>query len=345
MKGPLRILAKIMFLLCVLALLVAGFVLAWFASWRADKLAALDSASDVAETNRGEIEYSIRGEGPAVLIFHGTPGGYDQAVLLGSLFAQDEFDLVAPSRPGYLRTPLETGQTPEQQADAMATLTETLGIPSMAVVANSSGAPAAIQFVLRHPDRVWALVLLSPVTSLASETPFLRAELGRLLSDRFAGDFGGWLAVEVAERDPGRMLRRIGEVENEGTKAEHDAWAEYVLSNSDQLEWFQSLVGTLVPPSARAAGIRNDLQQLRTSVKIPLEQIGVPTLIVHGTDDKLVPISEAEKIASRIPGATLYPIEGAGHLLELGPRATEVQTTILQFLREHAASSPNREDG
>jgi pimeloyl-ACP methyl ester carboxylesterase len=345
MKGSLRILAKITFLLCVLALLVSGFALAWFASWRADKLAALDSASEVAETKRGEVEYLIRGEGPAVLVFHGTPGGYDQAVLLGSLFAQDEFDLVAPSRPGYLRTPLDSGQTPEQQADAMAALAETLGIPSMAVVASSSGAPAAIQFVLRHPDRVWALVLLSPVTRLASETPLLRAELGRLLSDRYPGDFSAWLAIEIAERDPRRVLLRIVEIENEGTKAEQDAWTEYVLNNSDQLEWFQGLIGTLVPPSARAAGIRNDLQQLRTSGEIPLEQIGVPTLIVHGRADKLVPISEVEEIASRIAGATLYPVEGAGHLVELGPRATEVQTTILQFLRERSESSPHREDG
>jgi pimeloyl-ACP methyl ester carboxylesterase len=334
MKRSLRILAKVSFLLGVLALLVIGFVLAWFASWRSDKLAALDLASEIAETDKGKVEYLIRGEGPTVLIFHGTPGGYDQATLLGSLLAEDQFDVVAPSRPGYLRTPLASGQSPEQQADAMAALIDTMGIPSVAVLASSSGTPAAIQFVLRHPDRVWALVLISPVTRVASETPLSRTELGRFLADQFAGDFGAWLAVEVAERDPQRMLRQILEAESEATGAQQDALVDYVVKDADQLEWFRSLVGTFVPPSVREAGIRNDLQQLRILAELPFEQISVPTMIVHGTADKLVPLSEAEAIAGRIPGATLYAVEGAGHLVEIGPRAAEVQMKVFQFLRE-----------
>ena len=129
MTSQLRVLAKASFLLCVLALLIVGLVLAWFASWRSDKLAALDSASEIAETELGEMEYMIRGEGPAILIFHGAPGGYDQAMLLGSSFAEEEFEIVAPSRPGYLRTPLATGKSPEEQADAMAALIDRMGIP------------------------------------------------------------------------------------------------------------------------------------------------------------------------------------------------------------------------
>ena len=77
---------------------------------------------------RARIEYVDRGEGPTLLVFHDAPGGYDQAMLLGSLFAEEEFHLVAPSRPGYLRTPLTTGQSLAEQADAMAALIETMGI-------------------------------------------------------------------------------------------------------------------------------------------------------------------------------------------------------------------------
>jgi pimeloyl-ACP methyl ester carboxylesterase len=336
MKSSLRIFAKVSFLLGVLALLAVGFVLAWFASWRADKLSALDSAGEIAETEKGQIEYLIRGEGPSVLVFHGAPGGYDQAMLVGSLFAEDEFNVVAPSRPGYLRTPLTSGQTPEQQADALAALIDTMGIPSVAVVASSSGAPAAVQFVLRHPDRVWALVLLSPVTRFASDAPLSRADFGKLLFDRFTGDFGAWLAVEAAERDPRRMLERIFEMENQGTRAERENLTDYILNDADQLEWLRSLVGTFVPPSARATGFRNDLQQLRAPVELPFEQIETPTLVVHGMADKVVPLSDVEAIAARIPGAILYTVEGAGHLVELGPRATEVQTKIVGFLRGYS---------
>ena len=194
-------------------------------------------------------------------------------MLVGSLFAEDEFDVVAPSRPGYLRTPLTSGQTPEQQADAMAALIDTMGIPSVAVVASSSGAPAAIQFVLRHPDRVWALVLLSPVTRFASDAPLSRADFGKLLFDRFTGDFGAWLAVEAVERDPRRMLERIFEMENQGTQAERETLTDYILNDADQLEWLRSLVGTFVPPSARATGFRNDLQQLRAPWSFPSSKL------------------------------------------------------------------------
>ncbi len=63
-RSSLRILAKVSFLLCVLALLVAGFILAWFASWRSDKLAALDLASEIAETDKGKVEVLDSGRGP-----------------------------------------------------------------------------------------------------------------------------------------------------------------------------------------------------------------------------------------------------------------------------------------
>jgi len=337
MTPPLRILAKTTFLLCVLVLLIVGLVLAWFASWRSDKLAALDSASEIEKTELGPVEFLIRGEGPAVLVFHGAPGGYDQAMLLGSAFAEDEFEIVAPSRPGYLRTPLTTGLMPDQQADAMAALIDTMRISSVAVLASSSGAPAAIQLVVRHPEKVWALVLISAVTAkFDPDAKPPRIEPGRLLLDGFKGDIGAWLCVEATEKDPRRILTRILEAENSGTAVQRDALATYILDDSDQLEWFRSLIGTFVPLSVREAGIRNDLVQIRALSDFPFEQINVPTLVVHGTADKCVPFGEAEAVAGRIPGAMLYPVEGAGHLVEIGPWASGVQGKIVEFLRQHS---------
>jgi pimeloyl-ACP methyl ester carboxylesterase len=337
MTAWLRLLARSSFLLCVLVLLVLGLILAWFASWRADRLAALDSASEITKTDLGPVEFLSRGEGPAVLVFHGAPGGYDQAMLLGSSFAEGEFQIVAPSRPGYLRTPLATGTLPEQQADAMAALIDTMGIPSVAVLASSSGGPAAIQFVIRHPEKVWALVLISAVTAKSdADAKPQRTEPGGLVLNGFRCDLGAWLCVEVAEQDPRRMLSRILEAANSGTAVDRDSLATYVLNDSDQLEWFRSLIGTFVPLSVREAGIRNDLDQIRALSDFPFERITTPTLVVHGTADKCVPIAEAQAVAGRIPGAILYPVEGAGHLVEFGPWGSEVQKKIAEFLRQHS---------
>ena len=337
MRSSLRLLGRSSFLLFVLVLLAIGLVLALFASWRSDRLAALDSASEIAKTDLGPVEFLTRGEGPAVLVFHGAPGGYDQAMLLGSYFAEDEFQTVAPSRPGYLRTPLATGLLPEQQADAMAALIDTMGIPSVAVLATSSGAPAAMQFVIRHPGKVWALVLIAAVTAkFDPDAKPQRSEPGRLVLNGFRSDIGAWLCVEATEKDPARMLSWILEAENSGTAVQRDALADYVLSDSDQLEWLQGLVGTFVPLSVREAGIRNDLVQIRAMSDFPFETISVPTLVVHGTADKCVPIAEAQAVAGKIPGAILYPVDGAGHLVEIGPWGPEVQKKIVEFLRQHS---------
>jgi pimeloyl-ACP methyl ester carboxylesterase len=337
MTSSLRLLARSSFLLLVLVLLVVGFVLAWFASWQADAFAALDSASDIAKTEQGPVEFLVRGEGPAVLVFHGSPGGYDQAMLLGSSFAENEFQIVAPSRPGYLRTPLSTGILPEQQADAMGGLIDTLGIPSVAVLASSSGAPAAIQFAIRHPGKIWALVLISGVTAkFDPDARASRSEPGRLVLNELGGDIGAWLRVEATERDPRRMLLSIIDAENSGTAAQRGALVTYVLRDSDQLEWFRSLIGTFVPLSVREEGVHNDLLQIRALSDFPFEKITAPTLVVHGTADKCVPFAEARVVAGRIPGALLLPVEGAGHLVELGPSAPDVQRKIAEFLRLHS---------
>jgi pimeloyl-ACP methyl ester carboxylesterase len=330
-----RLLGKSVFLFCVLVLLVLGFFFAWFASWRADKTASLDSASEIAKTDRGPLEFLVRGEGPPLLVFHSAPGGYDQAILIGSTFAGDQFQIIAPSRPGYLRTPLATGLTPEQQADAMANLLDEMGLSSVAVLASSWGSPPAIQFALRHPKKVRALVLISPLTAKFKSGAGSQAEPGRLLLDGLRGDLGAWLFVESAERTPQRALSTVLYAVNNGTAAQGEALQTYVLNDLDQIEWFRSLVGTFAPLSLRQAGLLNDLAQGRALSDLPFEQIIAPTLVVHGTADRCLPFAAVEVAARRIPGAILFPVEGAGHLVEIGPRASDVQGKVAEFLAKH----------
>lgn len=337
MKFSLRFIARIAFLLFVLVLLAIGVVLAWFTSWRSDKLAELDAASEVAKTSAGAVEFVARGEGPAVLVFHGVPGGYDQAMLLGSGLLEAGFQIIAPSRPGYLRTPLATGLMPEQQADAMAALLETLGLQSVAVLASSGGAPAAVQFALRHPKQVWAMVLLSPVTKRFDPLEKGRgSEFGRIVLNRLTGDIGSWLAVETAERDPMKMLSWTLETVNTDSTTQTSAIIGSVLGNPAQLEWFRSFIGTFAPLSPRESGARNDLIQIRALPDLPLGRIAVPTLLVQGTADACVPLAEVQAAAGKIPTATLLPVEGAGHLVELGPKAAEIQKAVAAFLNQHS---------
>ena len=122
----------------------------------------------LAETKKGPIEYVDRGEGPTLLVFHDAPGGYDQAMLLGSLFPEEEFHLVAPSRPGYLRTPLTTGQSLAEQADAMAALVRDDGHFQRGGAGEFVWSTGGDALRGRYADKVWALVLLSPATTMSA---------------------------------------------------------------------------------------------------------------------------------------------------------------------------------
>ena len=64
-----RILLRLVFLLVAVALLAVGGGLAWFSSWRAETMVHLNSASSIAETAAGNVEFLQEGDGPAVLVF------------------------------------------------------------------------------------------------------------------------------------------------------------------------------------------------------------------------------------------------------------------------------------
>ena len=104
-------------------------MVAWFFTWRGAKLRYLRVNSSVAQTCRGPVEFARQGAGPVVLVLHGGLGGWDQALSLGQDMGADAcFTVLAPSRVGYLRTPLSTGATPEEGADAMAALLDKLAV-------------------------------------------------------------------------------------------------------------------------------------------------------------------------------------------------------------------------
>jgi len=332
MKFSFRLLTRLIFLFVVLGLFAVGGILAWFTSWRSDRLADLDGGSELAKTGSGEVEYVRQGDGPPLLVFHGALGGYDQAVLFGEQFLEAGMEVIAPSRPGYLRTPLADGITPEQQADRMMALLDTLGIPQVAVLGVSAGAPAAVQFAVRHPQRVRALVLISPM--LTRGLPKGASALGRTMLGHLTGDVGSWLAVEAVERDPRRVLEGFFEISSQGNATDREVVVRSVLENPKQLEWFRRFVGTVAPLSPRESGTRNDLLQLRTLPDLPLAQIAAPVLVVVGADDPCLSVEVTRKLVEKIPSATLLTVAGTGHMVGLGPQAEEVNETITKFIQQ-----------
>ncbi len=323
-----RLLGRALFLVFALGLLFFGGTAAYFQSWRLDTLSSLDASSEVAQTDAGNIEYVAQGDGPAVLVFHGAPGGFDQAMLFGSGLLDEKYQIIAPSRPGYLRTPLSIGQSPSQQADAMASLLDDLGVTSVAVLGVSAGSPAALEFAARHPERVWALVLVSAAYAGGPDVAAGLEHSGLFDSS----DIGSWMRLELANTDVSRVLASLSSRGDSASPEKRSEWMRFVCGDSAQVDWFRAFIGTLAPADVRKAGYRNDVAQLAAWKPLPMNRIKAPTLIVHGTTDKVFPFADAKNAAAAIGNCRLIPVEDAGHLVLLGPAAKDLRAQVSQFL-------------
>jgi pimeloyl-ACP methyl ester carboxylesterase len=303
--------ARSLLTLAALATVSLGALYIRFLLWRHEVVAGLTAHSTVITTARGPIEYATYGHGPPILVIHGNPGGYDQIYDILRITAPDpKQKFIIPSRPGYLRTPLSVGRTPEQQADAFAALLDAIHIDRVAVIGGSGGGPSALRFAMQYPDRCAALVLESAVTrKIEPASP--PSGLPGLIDAAFNTEFGRWLLTDLI----------IGSVL--GARA-----SDPVMSAE-----MRSAIRTTFPFALRRAGYDNDWQQYRTLADWAVERIRCPTLIIHGTADTNVPFSHAE-FAHRIPGSRLIAIPGGTHFVSIID-AAKIAAAESAFLAEH----------
>jgi 2-hydroxy-6-oxonona-2,4-dienedioate hydrolase len=240
-----------------------------------------------ANTAAGPIEYAKKGAGIPLLSIHGAGGGYDQGLALAADLVGEGFQIIAPSRFGYLGTPVPPDASPAAQADAHAALLSELNISRVIALGVSAGARSAVELALRHPDRVLALILIVPGT-YAPGNP-VSVDSSRASSFVFwlvnaGADFAWWAAEKIA---PSVLVRFVGvrpELLSTSSKAEHDRVVR--------------LVRSIEPLSFRFRGINIDSSpDLRD---LPLEEIRAPTLVISARDDLFNTLPAAEFAAGRI---------------------------------------------
>src|SRR5918994_3170760 len=278
------------------------------------------SGSDVLSTEQfGDIEYAVHGEGLPVLLVHGAGGGYDQGLLIGENYVGDDHRFIALSRFGYVRSSIPEDGSPAAQADAYAALLDSLGVERVAVVGFSDGGPSALQFALRHPERCAALVMISAKSQSAPPDTPLQA---LVFESVFRSDYLFWLITEYARSFMLAMFGVSGEVQ------------EQVPARSRQLA--SDVVESMKPISLRNGGIFHDRGSLAVVPEdvFRLEQITVPTLVVHAVDDGLQPYSHGENTATKVPDAKFVSYERGGHLLLL--QLDDVREKVAAFIHATA---------
>jgi pimeloyl-ACP methyl ester carboxylesterase len=324
----------------VLVIVIGLIGLAAFIRWRSQLVAQIYRGTQIAETSRGPVEYTRVGVGPVLLHLHGGATGCDQTLALSWDFHEVGFTILTPSRPGYLRTPLTSGATPEEAADAVASLLDVLGIHQVGILGTSGGGPTALQFVLRHPKRVWGVVLQSAVTQQFVEprrsTHSLLGWVVFSRSGRWLADLGAWGIAFLVRCWPSLLVRSFLNASEDLDQSKARERRTYVLRHPEQLGLFCRLARSGLPLSVRQAGIWNDLHQYAQLPVYPLEQITCPTLVIQGRADGNVPFAHAEFVARTVRHAELYAIEDCGHLIWVGPGAARAREKVLGFLRLQA---------
>lgn len=281
-------------------------------SWSEKVMASLDNRAEVLETARGDAQLAREGHGPRVLVSHGGPGGFDLGLAWARHLRDGDCELIAPSRPGYLRTPLESGRSPESQADLFAAILDVLGIERVSVLGFSAGAPAAVHFAARYPDRTRAL-LLDAAILFPSDPPISAAQ--RATYERGALV---WLSCQMVMRRPALMTSLMINGVSKGLSSQQKAAAaSWIASDPARLHNFQEQFTSIAPVRYRQVGSRNDDANQRVLAPLPFADVAAPTLIAHGTNERIVPVEHARTAASKISGAELILVEEGHHVLPL----------------------------
>ena len=274
----------------------------------------------ITNTAKGPIEYTLVGNGPVILVCHGTSSscfsndGYAPLLEAG-------YSVLTPSRPGYGRTPLTVGAFAKEAAEAMVALLDILGIKTCAVMAISGGGPTGIALASNWPQRIHRLALIAAISRPEDRTnePAYQSQVA------FYGPLHSviWNMLHLMSRlSPNTMARQT----------------MTIFSNHDPEDAFRRLtpvdiknICSFYQRRSSRKGALNDLTH--TVGKEFLQKVKVPTLVIHSREDKSVPFSHAEWSLVHIPDAELCESGFTGHFYWVGSDYQRVSQRLADFLK------------
>ncbi len=285
--------------------------------------AQLLTGSRLIETSFGPVEFGQAGSGPTVILSHGSIGGYDSGLWLAGLLGHG-FHYLAPSRFGYLRTPLPPDPSPAAQAGQYAALLDALHIERAVVLGLSAGGPSALQFALCYPDRCMGLVMLSAISHRMANIPWL---LKALFFGLMKINFLPWLFFRLS---PAAVYQ---------TNGVSRALLRQISRDPEKMRRLRDLAATCMLPAMRRAGMKNDWQQATHMSPYPLARIHIPTLVIHAVNDPVVSVEFGRFSSAQIPGARFLEVEEGGHFCCLTHRELVVPA-IIRFLSPFLLEMP-----
>jgi len=255
------------------------------------------------------------GEGPTVLVLHGLGGSKISALPMLPPLVHAGYRLIVPDLPGHGESDKPRGDySPRFYARAMRQLLDALAVDRAAVIGNSLGGRVALEMAVRSPDRVTGLGLLDPavpgfrVRYVLGFTRVIPTEVGAIPFPLREA----WMrrAVRRLMADPSRLPE-------DGFDAAAAEFIRIYRNPAARMAFFDSLRHILIePPRPFWAW---------------MGRVRVPTLVIWGEDDRLVPVRLAYKLAEALPGAELLVLPKVGHVPQF-EAPEETAGTLLRFL-------------
>ncbi|MFZ0192829.1 MAG: adenylate/guanylate cyclase domain-containing protein [Streptosporangiaceae bacterium] len=260
------------------------------------------------------IAYQVAGDGPFDVIFvpgfvthvelqWRLPGMGDFIRGLGSFSRLIRFD----KRGTGMSDPVSGAPSLETRMDDVRAVMDAVGSRRAAFYGLSEGAAMSIMFAATYPERTAALVVrsCSPRTMWAPDFPWGRRD-------------------EAYRREVNQALQVFGE------RAEaREAVRALGMHNDDEVEAFIDYIRYGTSPGMLAALYRMNKE---IDIRHVLSAVGVPTLVLHGSEDQIVPVEAGAYTARRIRSARFVEMPGMGHLA-LGAGA-RIQAEVERFLTD-----------
>jgi 3-oxoadipate enol-lactonase len=249
------------------------------------------------------LAVDVAGDGPAVLLVHGFP--LDRTLWRPVASSLTGWRRIAPDLRGMgLSDVPEDGYSMVEYADDLAALLDVLRVDRAIVCGLSMGGYVAFEMLRRHAGRVQGLILVN--TRAGADDTEGRARRDAMIA-RVRRDGTSFLGDEMVPK----LLA-----------------ATSVRTMPDVVRQVTAMV-TGSPPNG-VAGALAAMRDRRDSVDL-LQRIAVPTLVIAGSDDQLIPLAEARAMASAIPHAHFAVMPSAGHLAPL-EQPVNTSRVIREFL-------------
>jgi 2-hydroxy-6-oxonona-2,4-dienedioate hydrolase len=279
------------------------------------------STSRFAQTARWRLHYNEAGQGQPVIMLHGTGPG----ATAWSNFHQNVHGLAQHSRvilldfPGWGQSdPVDASglSRNEINAEAVKLLMDELGIEQAALVGNSMGGGAVLQFAASYPERISHAVTMG--SGLFALPNIFSPGGGPSEGIRIIGETYRNPTPENFRRLVNIMVYDPSFVTDELMLQRSRA----ALASQQHLDnWLKAPMGS--PRGGPYAG----LSELMTR----LAQIEIPTLMIHGRDDRVVPMETTLRTSALIPNSRAVILNRCGHWAQV-EHVAEFNRLLINFL-------------